>query len=434
MNDGEDVPREEGSAAESAKPQAAPAESNGARAGGRRIHPKSPRQAIQPEPASPPPPRSRQAKHPLVVTLNFFLMIAVLAALFAGGALYFGKQRFLADGPLEQPKTILITRGSGVDTIAKQLKRNNVIDSEIVFTVGVRLYEAASRLQYGEYLFEPHVSMREVMEILSSGKAILHSVTIPEGLTSLQVVDRLKASDVLTGNIETVPPEGSLLPETYKFTRGTTRQQILDQMTRAHNRLVDEIWKRREPGLPVADKKEFVTLASIVEKETGKADERPRVAAVFINRLKRGMRLQSDPTIIYGLFGGEGKPSDRPILRSDIDKPTDYNTYQIQGLPPGPIANPGRAAMEAVSSPSHTDDLYFVADGTGGHVFSSTLDEHNRNVARWRRIERTQQEVAEQKAAEAPQETADAGPGDLLAEEATAGADPLIPRPRPQPE
>jgi len=437
MNDGEDVPREEKSAGEAAKPESTPPEGNGARSGGRRINPKSPRQAIQPEPAPPPPPRSRQAKHPVVVTLNFFLMIAVLAALFAGGALYFGKQRFLAEGPLQQPKTILVTRGSGVETIAKQLKRNNVIDSELVFTVGVRLYDAASRLQYGEYLFQPHVSMREVMEILSSGKSILHAVTIPEGLTSAQVVARLRADEVLVGDIEEVPPEGSLLPETYKFTRGTTRQQIIDQMKRAHDRMVDRIWTRREPGLPVEDKNEFVTLASIVEKETGKADERPRVAGVFINRLERGMRLQSDPTIIYGLFGGEGKPADRPILRSDIDKPTEYNTYQIDGLPPGPIANPGRAALEAVANPSHTDDLYFVADGTGGHVFSSTLQEHNRNVARWRRIERTQQELAAQQEVAEAQEAPTAGEvgeDGMLEEETTAGADPLIPRPRPEPE
>ncbi|WP_084174513.1 endolytic transglycosylase MltG [Afifella pfennigii] len=431
MTDGNDLAREDGS---DANAKQAEAEDNGARAGGRRINPKSPRQAIQPEPAPPPPPRSRQAKHPLVVTLNFFIMIAVLGVLFVAGALYFGKQRFLAEGPLEEPKTVLISRGSGVETIARQLKRNNVIDNELVFTMGVRLYDVGGSLQWGEYLFEPRVSMREVMEILSSGKSILHSVTIPEGLTSAEIVARLKANEVLVGDIEEMPPEGSLLPETYKFTRGMTRQQIVDQMRRAHDRLVDEIWSRRQPGLPVEDKGEFVTLASIVEKETGKADERPRVAAVFINRLQRGMRLQSDPTIIYGIFGGEGKPSDRPILRSDIDTKTDYNTYQIDGLPPGPIANPGRAALEAVANPSRTDDLYFVADGTGGHVFATTLDEHNRNVARWRRIERAQRQAMEaERAAEpaAAQEGA-AAEGENIEEEMTAGADPLIPRPRPQ--
>ena len=178
------------------------------------------------------------------------------------------------------------------------------------------------------------------------------------------------------------------MPDTYKFTRGTTRQQILDQMRRSQDRAVEEIWARRSPDLPIDTPEELVTLASIVEKETGKADERPRVAAVFINRLRDGMRLQSDPTIIYGVFGGAGKPPDRPILQSDLDKPTPYNTYQVSGLPPTPIANPGRAALEAVANPSRTEELYFVADGTGGHAFAATLEEHNRNVARWREVER----------------------------------------------
>ena len=202
------------------------------------------------------------------------------------------------------------------------------------------------------------------------------------------------------------------MPDTYKFTRGATRQQILDQMRRAQERAVAEIWARRSPDLPLQTPEEFVTLASIVEKETGKADERPRVAAVFINRLKEGMRLQSDPTIIYGIYGGAGKPSDKPITQSDLDKQTDFNTYQIAGLPPGPIANPGRAALEAVANPSRTDELYFVADGTGGHVFAKTLDEHNRNVARWRRIEAAQREAQEGAGAVAdPVVTPDA-PGD----------------------
>ena len=177
-------------------------------------------------------------------------------------------------------------------------------------------------------------------------------------------------------------------------------------MERAQARIVDEIWARRAPDLPIETPEEFVTLASIVEKETGSADERPRVAAVFINRLEQGMRLQSDPTIVYGIFGGKGKPSDRPILRSDLDKPTPYNTYQIAGLPPAPIANPGRAALEAVANPSRTDELYFVADGTGGHVFAETLDEHNRNVARWRQIEAAQREAVKAAAAEAAEAAA----------------------------
>ena len=216
---------------------------------------------------------------------------------------------------------------------------------------------------------------------------MLHAILLPEGLTSQTVVDRLMADEILTGEIETVPPEGALMPAKYQFTRGATRQQLIDQMQQAQARLVEEAWARRAPGLPIDTVEEFVTLASIVEKETGRADERPRVAGVFINRLEQGMRLQSDPTVIYGIYGGAGKPPDHEILQSELDRQTPYNTYQIAGLPPGPIANPGRAALEAVANPSRTDELYFVADGSGGHAFAMTLDEHNRNVERWRQIQ-----------------------------------------------
>jgi UPF0755 protein len=360
----------------------------------RRITVRSPRQALQPEAPPPPPPRSQKAKHPLVVVANFFLMIVVLVVLAAGAAFYFGNLSYTRPGPLAEPTSVLIARGSDVDTIASQLKRQNVIESDLVFTAAVRLSRAENQLKAGEYRFEPGVSMEQVLDDLVTGRSVSHAFVVPEGLTSQQIVDRLNADPVLTGEIETVPPEGALMPDTYTFTRGATRQQILDQMLRAQERAVEEIWARRSPDLPIETPEEFVTLASIVEKETGKADERPRVAAVFINRLRAGMRLQSDPTIIYGLFGGAGKPSDRPIYKSDVEKVTAYNTYQVSGLPPTPIANPGRAALEAVANPSRTDELYFVADGTGGHAFASSLEEHNRNVARWRKI-RAEREQAE---------------------------------------
>jgi UPF0755 protein len=425
-------------------------DSEGAGGGRRRIAPKSPKQAIQPDTPPPPPARSRGAKHPLVVVLNFFMMFTVLAVLAVGAAVYFGKARFTAVGPLGEPRTVMIARGSDLETIAALLKRHGVIDSDLLFSVGVRLYGAGGDLKAGEYLFEPRASMHQVMTALVSGRSLLHTVTIPEGLTSRQIVERLLEHEMLTGDIEAIPEEGSLLPDTYRVTRGTPRQQILDQMRRARDRIVQDIWERRSPDLPIDSVDEFVTLASIVEKETGRADERPRVASVFINRLKRNMRLQSDPTIIYGLFGGQGKPPDRPIFRSDIDSLTPYNTYQISGLPPGPIANPGRAALEAVANPSRTDDLYFVADGTGGHVFAGTLDEHNRNVARWRQIERERQESAgiEEASAEVG---ADPGTGAgvaLAADSATASAEggeagaatseatvgnPATPLPRPRP-
>jgi UPF0755 protein len=200
---------------------------------------------------------------------------------------------------------------------------------------------------------------------------------------------------VLTGNIREIPREGTLLPETYRFTRGTTREQVIQRMQQAQRRAVQEIWERRNPDLPVRTLEQFVVLASIVEKETGKPDERTRVAAVFVNRLNKKMKLQSDPTIIYGLVGGKGTLG-RPIMRREIDQPTPYNTYVIDGLPPGPIANPGRASLEAAANPARTKELYFVADGTGGHAFADNYEVHQRNVARLRALERdaSQQQAA----------------------------------------
>jgi UPF0755 protein len=238
------------------------------------------------------------------------------------------------------------------------------------------------------------------MDLMNSGKSVLYSLTIPEGLTVEQAFQRIAEHEALVGDMPTeMPPEGALAADTQRFTRGTTRQQMIDKMLADQERLVEGIWNRRVSGLPFSNINEFVTLASIVEKETGRGDERSRVASVFINRLNKGMRLQSDPTILYGLFGGKGKPADRPIYQSDITKPTPYNTYVINGLPPTPIANPGRAALEAVANPSKTKDLYFVADGTGGHVFAATLDEHNENVARWRAFQRKQADDAAKAAA-----------------------------------
>jgi UPF0755 protein len=229
--------------------------------------------------------------------------------------------------------------------------------------------------------------MRDVETELLSGRVVLHSLTIPEGLTSDQVVQRVRDDDILVGEVKDAPREGAILPETYKFPRGETKQAILAVMAKAQAKAVDDIWKRRAPDLPIKSPGELVTLASIVEKETGKADERPRVAAVFVNRLKAHMKLQSDPTIVYGLVYGKGTLG-HSITKAELDQPTPYNTYIIDGLPPGPITNPGKAAMEAVANPSRTRELYFVADGTGGHVFSETLDQHLKNVARWRQIEK----------------------------------------------
>ena len=372
--------------------------------------PRSPEEVLQPREVPPPPKRSRQARNRFVVFLNFCMSLMVFGFLALGAGFYFGKLRFEETGPLQRAKTIVIEEGTSLSAISATLESQGIISSDFVFTQGVKATRNTGSLKAGEYAFKPGMSMREVMDTIVSGKGIIHKVTIPEGLTSFQALQRIAEHPVLEGEMpEEMPEEGSLLPDTYPFQRGTTRQEIIDQMKRQQTRHLAEIWERRIDGLPINTPEELVVLASIVEKETAKADERPRVASVFINRLNKGMRLQSDPTIIYGLFGGQGKPKDRPIFQSDIDRETPYNTYVIDGLPPTPIANPGRAAMEAVANPSRTEDLYFVADGSGGHVFARTLEEHNQNVARWRAIEKRLKEEAAKAAAKAEEAASTAG-------------------------
>lgn len=360
-----------------------------AAAAARPIVPKSANEALRPQPGTPPPVRSRRSRSQFVVFLNFVMSTIVLVALAAFAALWFGKQAFEGPGPLQAADTVLIRPNSGVAEIADLLERKQMISDARLFRVGLRAYDNDGKLKAGEYAVPAHASMRDIMDLLVSGRSILHSVTIPEGLTVTQAIRRIADIEELDGELPAeLPEEGWLAADTIRFTRGMRRQEIVNRLAADQKSLVEDIWERRVEGLPLNDINEFITLASIVEKETSRGDERSRVAAVFINRLARGMRLQSDPTIIYGIFGGEGKPSDRPIYRSDIETPTPYNTYTINGLPPGPIAIPGRASLEAVANPSKTNDLYFVADGSGGHVFAETLEEHNQNVARWRRLER----------------------------------------------
>ena len=243
------------------------------------------------------------------------------------------------------------------------------------------------QLKAGSYEIPERASIRSVIDILAEGRTVTHRVTIPEGLTSHQIVERLRADPNLTGEITEVPPEGSLLPETLILQRGAPRQAVIDSLRAEMRKLMEKLWAQRQKDLPFKTWEEAIILASIVEKETGRNDERERVAAVFINRLRQNMRLQSDPTILYGISAGK-TVWNRPILRSEIVQKTSHNTYQIDGLPPTPICNPGRAAIEAVLNPASTKDLYFVADGNGGHVFAETLKEHNANVQKWRAIER----------------------------------------------
>ena len=363
------------------------------------IVPRSASEALRPEAGTPPPRRSRQSRNQFVVFLNFLMSAVVLLVLAGGAAIYVGKTMFEAEGPARTNETILVRPNTGLQTIAESLERSGVISNSLLFRLGVRAYGNDGSLKAGEYEVKAGASMHDIMELLRSGRSILYSLTIPEGLTVKQALDRIAEMEELAGEMpEDVPPEGGLAADTQRFTRGTTRESIVAKLVADQKELVDAIWSRRVADLPIETVEEFVTLASIVEKETGRADERSRVASVFINRLKAGMRLQSDPTVIYGIYGGAGKPADKPITRSDLDDKNPYNTYVINGLPPSPIAIPGRAALEAVANPSRTKDLYFVADGTGGHVFAETLEEHNENVARWREIEKKRQQEAEEAA------------------------------------
>ncbi len=353
---------------------------------GRRMTLQSPNEALQPEAAPPPPPAQRARKRPRLSAFSGFLSFLLIVAVVAMFGVAWAVQRFGAPGPLTADKVVIVPHAEFLD-ITAQLEREGVIENAFLFNAALVLEGNRTKLKEGEYLFKQNASMREVMETLVSGKQILHTVTLPEGLTSEQIVQRLSESDVLGGDVRDMPKEGSLLPETYKVARGMSRSDLIKKMQDDQKKAVDQIWARRSADLPLRSPYELIILASIVEKETGKADTRPRVAGVFLNRLQKRMRLQSDPTIVYGLVGGKGSLG-HSISRAELDKFTPYNTYAIEGLPPGPIANPGRAALEAVANPSRTQDLYFVADGTGGHVFAATLDEHSRNVQRWRQIEK----------------------------------------------
>jgi UPF0755 protein len=351
-----------------------------------RVAPRSPRAALEPEYVPEPTRPSRRARHPLIIAGNAVFTIILVVAIAVGLAYSFGKHKFEATGPLDREKIVNIPRGLGLREIADLLARESVIDQPWVFIGGVLVLKAREDLKYGEYRFAKQITLREAIETIVEGKVVQHAFTIPEGLTSEQIVTRLAEVDFLAGNIREIPKEGTLLPETYNFPRGTTREQVIQRMQQAHRRVLQEIWDRRSSEVPVSSPEQLVTLASIVEKETGKSDERSRVAAVFVNRIRQKMKLQSDPTIIYGLVGGKGTLG-RPIMRSEIDQPTPYNTYVISGLPPGPIANPGRASLEATASPSRTKELFFVADGSGGHAFAENLQQHQQNVAKLRQFE-----------------------------------------------
>src|SRR6478609_2419215 len=366
------------------------------------ISPRSPRAALEPEQVPPPPRRSERARNPFVVVGNAIITILIILMIGAGTVYYYGRQMLETPGPLQEDKIVNIPARAGKRDIADALQREGVINvNPWLFIGSVFALKASSDLKPGEYSFQKNASLRDVIATIVEGKVVQHAVTIPEGLTSEQIVTRLSDNDIFTGSVRELPREGTLLPETYKFPRGTTREQVVQRMQQAHKRVLTEIWERRNQDIPVKSPEQLVTLASIVEKETGKPDERSRVAAVFVNRLKQRIKLQSDPTIIYGLVGGKGTLG-RPIKRSEITQPSPYNTYVIEGLPPGPISNPGRASLEAAANPARTRDLFFVADGTGGHTFTETYDAHQKNVAKLRAMEKQIQNDTVEPAEDAP--------------------------------
>ncbi len=364
------------------------------------ISPRSPRAALEPEQVPPPPKRSDRARNPFVVIGNAIFTILILLMIGAGTTYYYGKQILESPGPLPEDRVVNIPARAGKRDISDVLQKEGVTNvNPWIFIGSVYALKASSDLKPGEYLFHKNASLRDVIGTIVEGKVVQHAITIPEGLTSEQIVARLSENDIFAGSVREIPREGTLLPETYKFPRGTTRDQVIQRMQQTHKRVLAEIWERRNPDIPIRSPEQLVTLASIVEKETGRADERSRVAAVFTNRLRQKIKLQSDPTIIYGLVGGKGTLG-RPIKRSEITQPSPYNTYVIEGLPPGPISNPGRASLEATANPARTRDLFFVADGTGGHTFTETYDAHQKNVAKLRAMEKQIQNDTVEPAAE----------------------------------
>ena len=315
------------------------------------------------------------------------LAVAALTAL-AAGMLFIGYREFTRAGPLDAATTVIVPRGIGVEGVARTLEAAAAIRDARVFLAGVVLLGRHRPLKAGEYAFPAGISAAEVMRMLQDGRTVVRRLTVPEGLTTTQTLALVAATAGLDGPLpDPAPGEGELLPETYNFSYGDSRAGMVRRMHRAMSDELADVWSRRAPGLALASPHEALVLASLVEKETALDSERPQVAAVFLNRLKLGMRLQSDPTVLYGLAEGD-RSAHRDPTRADLERVHPYNTYTTAGLPPGPIDNPGRASLIAATHPADTDALYFVADGSGGHVFARTLEEHNRNVARWRQLQR----------------------------------------------
>ena len=298
---------------------------------------------------------------------------------------FWGYNHFIEPSQLTNKKIVIVPRGIGIERIAILLSRQNIIEIPLVFSIAARTIGGNKKLQAGEFLFPKHSSPRSVLNILQNGKQVVRRFTVAEGLTNKQIFDLLESTSGLVGEAKMPRIEGELLPETYHFSYGDDKNSLIKRMRDAMRKILDDLWQSRSPNLQINNSKDALILASIVERETGRSAERRRVAGVFINRLRRNMKLQSDPTVIFAITKGNRELM-RALTRKDLKIKSPYNTYYIKGLPPEAITNPGRAAIKAVMNPLNTDELYFVADGKGGHYFSKNLAEHNRNVIKWRQM------------------------------------------------
>jgi UPF0755 protein len=324
--------------------------------------------------------------------LRWVLFFIALLVTVMGGGLFLGNVLLTAPGPLDKTKNVVIPRGAGPSTMAKLLQEEGVIEHAKLFRVALMIDPSPKPIKAGEYEIPPHVSMQGLVELLQTGKVVQRRLTVPEGATTPEILELVRKTDALSGEITLDVKEGDLLPETYFYSREDTRDGLLSRMKEAMDKTLDQAWRNRAPGLPLVTRREALILASMIEKETAIASERPKVASVFINRLRRRMRLDSDPTVIYALTGGKG-PLNRELTRADLQSSSPYNTYMVVGLPPAPICNPGRASIVAATNPARERLYFFVSDGQGGHAFSASMMEHNRNVERWRQILRDRGEL-----------------------------------------
>jgi len=322
------------------------------------------------------------ARHIAANFVNFLIICFVVLA----GSIYWANKQYQSDGPLKSDVNFEVKKGDRFRMVSADLEKLGIIKNDVIFNVWARYLEQDDNLKFGNYLIPSGSSMQQVVSLITSGKGINEQITFPEGFTSYQIVERLKANSNLIGDIVILPAEGSLAPNTYSYQNGDSRRDILKKMSDMQNEILDKTWKLRSNELPFKNKKEAIIIASIIEKETSQIKEMKLISGVIMNRLKSGIPLGMDSTIVYDFTGGNPQNM-RSIRQSDLDKNSKYNTRRFPGLPPSAIGNPGKLAIQAALNPDKTDFLYFVADGTGGHVFSKTLKEHNRNVANWRKIE-----------------------------------------------